>query len=338
MPDLALDLRNLRYAIAAAQHGSLRKAAAALNISQSTLTRRVQLLEHRIGFRIFDRSAGGVRLTAAGQLFLEEASVGAQQLGQAIELATSIQQGERGDLQVGVLLPLAGGRLHLALKEFHQRYPHIRVCLHEGSQQQDLARVMTGELDISFMAGTPKLSGQEALQLWTESIYVALPENHKLTEREALDWDDIASETFVVSQHGAGPEIRDYLVRKLSAPSFRPKIDVHDVSRHSLLNIVAMGYGISLASASIASGMSEGVTFLPIRGDLEQLAWSAVWSPTNSNPALRYLLRLVKNIASGWLSHAGANGAGAALMIAAGFHALMDPSFCGLAQILDPFV
>src|SRR3546814_4274967 len=55
MPDLSLDLRHLRYALAAAQHQSFRRAAATLDVSQSTLTRRVQLLEHRIGFRIFDR-------------------------------------------------------------------------------------------------------------------------------------------------------------------------------------------------------------------------------------------------------------------------------------------
>src|SRR3546814_10570245 len=110
---------------------------------------------------------------------------------QTCALPISVHKGERGELQVGVVVPLAAGRLHLALKEFHRRYPRIRVCLHEGSSEQDLARVMTGELDISFLAGTPKTSGQDVQLLWTESIYVALPSSHRLAKREELHWRDI---------------------------------------------------------------------------------------------------------------------------------------------------
>lgn len=335
MPDLSLDLRNLRYAMAAAQHRSFRRAAVVLNISQSTLTRRIQLLEHRIGFRIFDRSPSGVHLTSAGQLFLEEASTGMQHLGQAIQLGASVHKGERGELQVGVVFPLAAGRLHLALKEFHRRYPRIRVCLHEGSSEQDLARVMTGELDISFLAGTPKMSGQDVLLLWTEGIYVALPLSHRLAKQEELHWQDIREEVFVVTQHGAGPEVRDYLVRKLSAPGFSPKIEVHDVSRQSLLSIVAMGYGITLASASIVDGVADGVTFRPIGSDPERLPYSAVWSPTNSNPALRCMLRLIRDVAAGRL--VGTNGVTKAQALAVSVQGLAYSCFSGLGQILDQF-
>lgn len=306
MPDLSLDLRNLRYAIAAAQHRSFRRAAGVLNISQSTLTRRVQLLEHRIGFRIFDRSPSGVHLTNAGQLFLEEASTGMKQLGQAIQVAASVNKGERGELQVGVVVPLAAGHLHLMLKEFRRRYPRIRVRLREGSSEADLARVMTGELDISFLAGTPKISGQDVLLLWTESVYVALPATHRLAKREELHWRDLRDEVFIVTQRGAGPEIRNYLVRKLSTPGFSPKIDAHDVSRQSLLSVVAMGYGITLTSGAIVDDMAEGVAFRPIGGDPEQLPYCAVWSPSNSNPALGCMLRLIRDAAAG---RRGLNGA-----------------------------
>ncbi|WP_454888365.1 LysR family transcriptional regulator [Sphingobium herbicidovorans] len=337
MPDLSLDLRHLRYALAAAQHQSFRRAAATLDVSQSTLTRRVQLLEHRIGFRIFDRGPGGVRVTSAGRLFLEEASVGMKQLGQAVQLGASVQKGDCGELHVGVVSVLASGPLHMVLREFHRRYPNIRVSLHEGSSEHDVARVMTGELDVSFVVGTPKLSGQEALLLWSESIYVALPADHRLAERDDLHWMDIREETFVVSQRGAGPEIHDYLVRKLSAPGFGPKVDVHDVSRQGLLNIVAMGYGITLASASIV-GVTDGVAFRPIGGDAEKLPYSAVWSPSNSNPALGRLLRLAKDVTARRVSKVGADGVRGALALGASFHAISGSYLYELGQILDRFV
>ena len=338
MPDLSLDLRHLRYAIAAAQHRSFRRAAAALNISQSTLTRRVQLLEHRIGFRIFDRGPDGVRLTRAGKLFLEEASTGMNQLRHAVQVAASVQNGERGELQVGVLVPLTEGRLNLALKEFHRRYPMIRVRLHEGSSEQNLARVTTGELDISFLPGRPRLAEHEAMLLWTEGIFVAMPQDHRLAEREELIWQDLRDETFLVTQRGVGPEIHDYVVRKLSAPGFSPQIDVHDVSRESLLNIVTMGYGITLASASFLGRGAAGITFRPIGGDPEQLPSTAVWSPSNSNSALFHLLCLVKDVAAGRMPQIGGSQVRKVLVLLISFQAFAQ-SYLGVpVQILDPFV
>ena len=63
VPDLALDLRYLRYALVAAELGSFRRAAAALAVRQPTSSRRVQLLEHRLGFVLFERDRGGVQLS-----------------------------------------------------------------------------------------------------------------------------------------------------------------------------------------------------------------------------------------------------------------------------------
>ncbi|WP_312621640.1 helix-turn-helix domain-containing protein, partial [Agrobacterium pusense] len=63
MPDLALDLRYLRYALLVAEHGSFRRAADAVGMSQSTVSRRVQLLERRLGVPLFTRSRTGAKLT-----------------------------------------------------------------------------------------------------------------------------------------------------------------------------------------------------------------------------------------------------------------------------------
>jgi hypothetical protein len=63
MPDLALDLRHLRYAMVVAELGSVRRAADALNLSQSTISRRIQSLECRLGVSLFERSRSGARLT-----------------------------------------------------------------------------------------------------------------------------------------------------------------------------------------------------------------------------------------------------------------------------------
>jgi DNA-binding transcriptional LysR family regulator len=93
MPDLALDLRYLRYAMLVAELGSFRRAADVLNLSQSTVSRRIQLLERRLGVPWFERSRSGTRLTYAGERFILDAAVGAGHLHQAASDLTLAQRG-----------------------------------------------------------------------------------------------------------------------------------------------------------------------------------------------------------------------------------------------------
>ena len=70
---MGIELRELRWAIVAAQNRSLRQAAEALNIRQSTLSRALRNLEFQLGATLFERTNGGTRPTKAGQEFLDSA-------------------------------------------------------------------------------------------------------------------------------------------------------------------------------------------------------------------------------------------------------------------------
>jgi DNA-binding transcriptional LysR family regulator len=297
MPDLALDLRYLRFAIAAAEHGSFRQAAAALDVSQSTVSRRILLLEHRLGFEMFQRDQKGARLTPAGENFLKEAAPGMDQLRRAIQLASARHRGEQGELNIGILASLASGFLHRMLKQFRERNQGVKVVLHEGTAQEILHRLATGRLDIVFITGKPELQGHVSELLWTEQIYVVLPEGHRLAALDKLSWQEVRDETFIVSSGGPGPEIQDYLVARLGGLGFRPTIDVHEVSRESVTHLVAIGYGLTLTSTSSVSASTQGVVFRPIAEEDGTLPSSAAWSKSNPNPALKHLLDLAKRLA-----------------------------------------
>ena len=86
MPDIAFDLRYLRYALRAAEYGSFRRTAEILAVSLSTVSRRIQILERRIGIVLFERHRSGARATLAGKCFLKDAAVGAKHLNQAVQL------------------------------------------------------------------------------------------------------------------------------------------------------------------------------------------------------------------------------------------------------------
>jgi DNA-binding transcriptional LysR family regulator len=158
-----------------------------------------------------------------------------------------------------------------------------------------LHAVAMGQLDLSFILGAPHIPKHESRILWHESVYAVLPQEHELAPRESLTSDDLREESFIVSRGGLGAEVQDYLTRNLSSSGRGPRVEVHDVSRGNLLNLVAMGYGITLTTSTSGSDLN-GLAFRPIVGERDVLLLSAVWLAANDNPALRHLLRLAEEL------------------------------------------
>lgn len=304
VPDLAFDLRHLKYAMLAAEHGSFRRAADILNISQSTVSRRIQLLERRVGTALFERTRSGVRPTVAGERFMREAAVGAGQLREAVNSISMAQRGHFGELRIGLMASLASGFLGDLLTAFHRQFPSIEIRLEEGTSQANAAAVLSGRLDAAFIPGDPRLPGCRAELLWNEKIYVALPDCHRAATTSSVEWEKIRGETFLVTADAAGPEIEDYLVRRLSGPGFRPRIAVHHVGRENLLNMVARGFGITLTTNSTLGAVYPGVCFQPIGGSEDTVCSSVVWSDSNQNPALKLLreMSIDRSRRSGWIA------------------------------------
>ena len=129
-----------------------------------------------------------------------------------------------------------------------------------------------------------------------------LPEDHILVSREAVEWQQLADERFIVNEAGPGQEIQDYLVQRLAAFGYRPQIRVHHIGRENLLPLVALNRGLTVVSEAMTAACFPGIFYRPIAGEV--LPFSAVWSPKNDNPALNQLLDLARSLAQ--LPEAGA--------------------------------
>jgi len=298
MPDLAFDLRHLQYALTVAEHGSFRRAADVLNLSQSTVSRRVQTLECRLGIPLFERTRSGTRPTPAGERFMRAAAVGAEQLRQAISEIAQVQRGNAGELKIGLMASLASGFLADLFETYHRQFPNVDVKVEEGTSQAIAAGVLNGRLDAAFVLGEPGLPGCETRALWDEPLFVALPRRHQLTEGSSVAWGQIRDETFLVAANAHGPEVERIIIRQLSSLGFRPRISIQGVGRENLMNMVAKGFGLTVVASSTLGTDYPGVSFLPLKPATEVVRSSIVWSVSNMNPALKRLLELSTMLAN----------------------------------------
>lgn len=294
MPDIALDLRYLRYAILVAQHGSFSAAAESLDISHTTVGRRVRLLERVLGVPLFDTDHSGVRLTPGGQRFIQDATVGANLLSDAVRDLRDFHRGGEGMIRIGLMSSLAGGFLADLLKDFRSRYPEAEIKVEEMSSDCAKIGLLCNRVDVAFLPNIAEVPGCKTVELWDEQVLCALSKDHPLNDRKTLRWEDIAGEVFLVPSGGTGAELDVYFLGKLSGGGDDIRMSMQSVGRENLLNMVSDGFGVALLLSSAVQQRREEVAFIPLAELQEPVRFSAVWSQTNANPVVQRLLEIAR--------------------------------------------
>src|SRR3546814_5890470 len=122
-------------------------------------------------------------------------------------------------------------------------------------------------LDWVIASGNAEVVGCDTAERCQERVDVAVPQDHPLAERLELHWSDIRDEQFMVSEYPPGPEIHDYVVRRIADYSHYPVIERRGVQQEMLMSMVGMGFGISLASEG---GVALGIPGVVMRPRVEE--------------------------------------------------------------------
>lgn len=315
----AVDMVSVHQALVVTEQFSFRRAAAVLGVRQSAVSHRIRGLEEKLGVSLFERLPRGVRPTLAGARFFERARVALDQLDYAVAGARLAGRGQQGRLRIGILTPPYDGFLRRLITSFAESHPEVSIELKEGARRAHFAELRAETLDVVFATGARAIPGCETAELWSERIHIALPDGHPLQQRDRLDWPELKEERFIVSRFPPGPEIHDYVIRRLADFSTYPTVERIAVTMANILNLVGMGFGIGVVAGSTIALSVPSVVFRPLTDPADILPFSAVWTAENDNPALRRFLSAAHMMAgrarpgtSDWARLAGNQGEAAA--------------------------
>lgn len=291
-----IPLASLIQTLAVAEYLSFHRAAQALGTTQSSVSARIRALEKDLGILLFERNTRGVRLTDAGRLFIERVSAGVDQLDHAVKTAGMAASGAGGRLRIG--LPALSPRSFLAtlIGRYREEYPRVDIEITEGTARDTVMQLRNDRLDVVFIAGDPQLPDCHTRTIWTEPLLVALPQEHRLADQQAVTWPDLVGETFLTRHNGTGPQAHDHIVLRLAGHWPAPSILRLDVGRGTLLSMVGQGFGIAITAAVTSLLSTSDVVFLPFADEPAPIPFSAVWSPTNRSVALHNLIDLAGEI------------------------------------------
>lgn len=292
-----MELRHLRYVVAAARNGSFSAAANELNVRQPIVSKRIKEVEDELGIPLFDRASTGARLTPSGEDFIVGARRIVEEVQSLKERTKASKSGKLGQVVVGFYKSLSTGRLRMTLREFRQGNPAIDVEPIETSYMELRAGVITGAIDVAVILGdVGRLNLLDTMALWSEQLVVVLPENHPLAAQKIIYWPELKGERFLISHHDPGPDIRNILLRHLAAPSDHPEIVMRRLSRESILSEVGSGQGISLQCEGVSGMTGLGVVYRPVHdgSGATHLGYIACWRPDSPNPVLKTFLDTLK--------------------------------------------
>lgn len=291
---LPIKIRHIQYVIAAADHGSFRRAAAMLGVRESAISRCIRNIEDEVGAALFVRSNQGVKLTYAGRRFVYHTQIAIDEVGRAAQGVSAIGRAEDGVVRIGILSPMVSGFLAELFRDYGASHAGVRLNFIDNVPPDYRAAVRQHRLDVIFASGNAGLPDCDALHLWSEQLFIVLPARHRLAALSEITWCDLHGETFVFGEMQPGSDFSDYLTRRFAISGIQPITERHSVGRDNLMQIVSLGRGLTLVTEAVTVMRFPGVIYRPLAG--EELPFSAVWSPKNDNPALRAMLSLARKM------------------------------------------
>ncbi|RVX37960.1 DNA-binding transcriptional LysR family regulator [Nonomuraea polychroma] len=271
-----MDLRYVRYAMAIARAGSLRRAAAALHIAQPTLSEQLKALEKEIGVELFSRSSSGVQLTEAGEAFLAQATVAVDAFERAVAAARS--KGDTSRLGVADGLADVVARLLSQLQS-------VRLRVVPMGTAEQIVSIVDGSLQAGMGYAPGSLPrGVARMLIHRFPVRALVHRDHPLAASEAVSLADLAMEPLVMPESDAVAGARRFLegfVRHRLHPRLGPAAATHDLA----ISMVERGAGYTL-SVHEGTPMPEALVFVPIKEDVPPLEVVFLWNRQADVPEL----------------------------------------------------
>jgi LysR family transcriptional regulator, hca operon transcriptional activator len=284
-----MELRHLRYFIAAAETGSLTEAAERrLHTSQPSLSRQIRDLEDQVGVDLLSRSVRGVELTDAGKVFLDHARLALMQVDATVEAARRAARPARKTFDIGFLTGHEMNWLPRATHVLRDQLTNIQIVV-SSDYSPNLADALTrGGMDLAFMRLEPGYDlGYHVVD--REPLIVLMPRDHRLTAREAVSPQDFVGEIFIGGSKKAGvlrAVTDDYLRRS----GIDIKLD-HGVDNMAMaMSLVASTGGLALMPSYAKGLLPRSVVSRPLEGKAPTIDVAVGYNRTNTSPILKLFL------------------------------------------------
>ncbi|QHB70207.1 DNA-binding transcriptional regulator OxyR [Stenotrophomonas rhizophila] len=263
-----MNLRDLKYLVALADHRHFGRAAAACFVSQPTLSTQIRKLEDELGLPLVERAPRKVMLTPAGVEAAARARTIVAEVEQLKEAARRSRDPEAGTVRLGIFPTLGPYLLPHVIPNIRERFPQLELLLVEEKSDELLARLREGKLDAALLALPLDDDQLHAEFLFEEPFLLAVSGQHPLARRQHLDVQELSTQKLLLLEDGHC--LRDQALAVCRLFGANEKSEFRATSLETLRQMVAADVGITLLptlSVKPPVPRSENIRLLDFQGD-----------------------------------------------------------------------
>jgi LysR family hydrogen peroxide-inducible transcriptional activator len=263
MNELAsVTLRQIDYFMAIYEHGSFRKAADRLGLTQPTLTAQISSLEEAIGFQLFERNYSGVLPTPGAHELVQSARRVREEVQGFQDVAASLSGQGGATYRLGVTPTLGPYLLPHLLPDLHRKHEWLRLYVREGTPADLEQSLKSGGHDLILSTLPISSSGLEVQTLFREPLKLVLPTEHRLARKKRINRSDLfGEEVLTIDEHHLFHRQISDLCKELGATVRR---EYEGTSLDTVRQMVVMGMGITFLPALYVASEIRGTSTLRV--------------------------------------------------------------------------
>jgi len=297
MVSVGMELRQIHYFVAIAEAEHFGRAALRLRIAQPALSRQMKLLEAELGIDLFERLPRGVRLTAAGRVFLDEARRTLAHLARAVTAARAAAAGKAGALRLGFIEAAAWhGLVPDAIRQFRSTFPDVDLTLAAKPTAEQLAALRQGQMDAALIYNPLPADDLTAIGLVRHPVVLAVPVRSPFAERGEVTLSELEGQPLIGFQRRASPRFFDDVQARFRALGYTPRFVAELMAETEILALVSAGAGLALANSCQMWRQPHGVRFIKISDLSVSLHLALVHARDNRNPVVTRFIGILNEL------------------------------------------
>lgn len=241
-----MEWQQLEYFQSLAKHQNFTKAADELALTQSALSRSIAKLEEELGVPLFDRKVRGVTLNRYGQILLPHVNRAIQEITMAKQAIKDLSDPCHGTVSLAFIHTLGSHFVPELIAEFREQYPGIQFQLTQDSTRKIMQLLEAGEIDLGFCSPNEQMKHKyiETVPAIDEQLFLIVPKQHRLANREEVELREVADDPFVLYKQESG--IRDVIENLCQEAGFKPNATFEGVGDATIAGFVAAHFGVAL--------------------------------------------------------------------------------------------
>ncbi|MGA9827974.1 MAG: LysR substrate-binding domain-containing protein [Rhodanobacteraceae bacterium] len=294
-----MNLRDLRYLVALAEHRHFRRAAEASFVSQPTLSTQIRKIEDELGVALVERTSRKVLLTEVGRAIVERARAALGEVDEIRAIALRTKDPESGTIRLGIFPTLGPYLLPHVIPRIRKRYPRLELLLFEEKTEVVLKKLREGRLDAGILALPLHEEQLEYEFLFEEPFLLAVPENHALAKCKKLKVADLIDQRLLLLEDGHC--LRDHALDVCQLAGASEHTGFRATSLETLRQMVGAHVGITLLPVLAVQppiAQTPHVHLIEFAGaDTPSRRIAMAWRKSSATaPLLRQLAALIRDL------------------------------------------